>query len=89
MKRINELTEQEILNLTTKDVELMIKLKKAEEGVKLFPKPKEPSYFEIKPPDMVLYSCVLFGDALVFENIEEANTVINAIKVASSKYKIE
>ena len=89
MKKINELSEKEILDLTTEDVELMIKLKKAEEGVKLLPKPKEPTYFNIKAPDVVVYSCALFGDDLVFEDIEELNKVLNVIKNAASKYSLE
>ncbi len=88
MKKINELSEKEILDLTTEDVELMIKLKKAEEGIKLLPKPKEPTYFNIKAPDVVVYSCALFGDDLVFEDIEELNKVLNVIKNAVSKYSL-
>lgn len=89
MKKINELSEKEILDLKTEDVELMIKLKKAEEGIKLLPKPKEPTYFNIKAPDMVVYSCALFGDDLGFEDIEELNKVLNVIKNAVSKYRLD
>ena len=89
MKKITELSEKEILDLTIEDVELMIKLKKAEEGIKLLPKPKEPIYFDIKAPDVVVYSCILFGDNLVFEDIEELNKVINVIKNTASKYRLE
>jgi hypothetical protein len=89
MKKISELSEKEILDLTTEDVELMIKLKKAEEGIKLLPKPKEPTYFDIKAPDVVVYSCTLFGDNLVFEDIEEFNKVLNVIKNTASKYRLE
>jgi len=89
MKKINELSEQEILNLTTEDVELMIKLRKAEEGIKLVAKPRLPDYFEIKPPDLIVYSFTLFGDELVFENIEDLNKVINVIKNASSKKRVD
>lgn len=89
MKKINELTELEVLALTTEDVELMIRLKKAEEGIKLLPRPKEPTYFDIKAPDKVTYSCTLFGDGLVFEDIEELNKVLNAIKETTSKFKLD
>lgn len=89
MKKITELTEQEILSLTSEDVELMIKLRKAEEGIRLIPKPKSPDYFEIKPPDKVVYSCTLFGDALVFEDIEELNKVLDVIKNTASKHRLE
>ena len=89
MKSISELTEQEILALTTEDVELLIKFKKVQEGIKLIPKPKTPSYFEITPPDKVVYSCTLFGDGLVFEDIEELNNVINVIKGTASKFRLE
>lgn len=89
MKKINELTELEIFNLSDSDIELMIKLKKAEEGIKFIPKPKAPSLFEVKEQDMLVYSCSLLGDQLTFESVEEMNTVLNAIKETKSKFRID
>jgi len=87
MNKITELSEQEIYALTTDQVELMIKLRKAEEGIKLVEKPKAPDYFTIAEPDKLVYSCDLFGDELVFESIEELNSVILAIKNSETKKK--
>lgn len=89
MKRISELTEQEILALVPEEVTLMINLKKAEEGIKLISKPQPPEYFIIAQPDKTVYSCSLFGDTLTFENIEHLNYVLNAIKKTDSKYKLD
>ncbi len=89
MKKINELTEEEILALNDEDIELMIKLVKAQEGIKLTPRPKEPDYFKIAEPDKVVYSCPLFGDDLVFENIEELNDTVKFILKAASKGQLK
>ncbi len=89
MQKITELTDQEIFNLTDDQVELMVKLRKAEEGIKLVEKPKQPSYFNVTEPDKTVYSCELFGDTLAFESVEELNTVITAIQNTSTKYCLE
>lgn len=89
MKKISELTEKEIYALTPDEVALMIKLRKAEEGIRLIEKPLAPSYFNVPEPDRVIYSCFLFGDTLVFEDVEEINTVISAISKANSKRCVE
>ena len=47
MKKINEMTEQEILALSEVDVQNMIKFRMMEEGIKIVDKPKEPELFEI------------------------------------------
>lgn len=88
MKKITELTEQEIKSLTDSDVELMIKLKKAEEGIKLVPRPKQPSYFDISEPDKTVYVCDLFGDDLCFENMDELTKLINLISNSETKCSV-
>ena len=40
MKKINEMTEQEILTLSEKDVQNIIKFRMMEEGIKVIDKPK-------------------------------------------------
>lgn len=89
MKKINELTEQEIIVLSEDDVDLIIKLRKAEEGIKFVPRPITPIYFEVTPPDMTIYSCALFGDDLVFEDVTEANAVLDVIKNCTSKFRTD
>lgn len=86
MKKITELTELEILALTNEEVQLIIKLRKAEEGVILLQKPTVPDYFPIKEPDMTVYACPLFRESLTFENIEEMNRVIALIRASDSKF---
>lgn len=88
MKNVKELTEQEILALTDGEITLRIKLKKAEEGVKLVPKPQDPSYFEIEEPDKTVYSCDMFGDDLCFENIEELTKLIQVVSGSDTKCSV-
>ena len=88
MKTINELSEVEILALTSEEIEGMIKYKMAEEGVKLLKKPEEPDYHKIPDPDKTVFVCPLFGDSLVFENMDEANSVIDVLRGCMSKNRI-
>jgi len=52
MKKIGELTEQEILKLSDADVDKMVKLEMAEQGIKILSEPKEPTYN--KEPDKAI-----------------------------------
>lgn len=56
MKKINEMTELEILALTDDQIEKIVKYRKAEEGVVLMEKPIEPSYEEEPNKDITLYT---------------------------------
>ena len=56
MKKLNEMTELEILALTDDQIEKIVKYRKAEEGVVLMEKPIEPSYEEEPNKDITLYT---------------------------------
>lgn len=49
------MTEAEILGLDDAKIERIIKLKLAEEGLRIVQKPEEPKYFEIQPYDTTLF----------------------------------
>ena len=80
MKRIDELTEQEILALTSEDIALMIKLAKAEAGIKFITYPVEPEYDKVSDPTITTYSSDLLGDRISFTNVDELNALIKTIK---------
>jgi len=88
MKTLKEMTEQEVLSLTDEEVALRIKLKKAEEGIKLVPRPTKPSYFEIAEADKTVYTCELFGDDVCFESIEELNKLIELLVNSETKCSV-
>lgn len=50
MKRITEMTEQEILALTEEDVQKLIKLRMMEEGIKIMDKPEVPNCLRLNQP---------------------------------------
>ena len=56
MKKLNEMTELEILALTDDQIEKIVKYRKAEEGVVLMEKPIEPFYEEVRNKDITLYT---------------------------------
>jgi len=65
MKSIIELTEQEIRNLSYDDVELLIKFRKLEEGIKLVDKPEPPLYHGVPKADHTVYKVNFLGGSLV------------------------
>lgn len=71
MKKITEMTEQEILALTDSDLDLLIKLGMAEAGIKLLDMPVEPKYFPTPKKDCVAYA--VSGFNLVFKEKELAD----------------
>ena len=79
MKNIEELTDQEILHLTDKDVERLINLKSAEEGIRFNNKPEPLVIKKLAKPDITVYTCDLFGDSLVFEDILHLQKVIKLL----------
>lgn len=88
MKKINEMTEQEILAMTEEDVQKLIKLHLMEQGIKLLEKPKKPELFEIEPADIECYTIPLL-DGFAFTNREEAEKVQEALRNATSLRKVE
>jgi hypothetical protein len=89
MKKITELTEQEIYLLTDDEINIMIRLRKAEEGIRLMERPTIPTYFEITPPDMVVYGCKLFDSDLTFKNPEDIQSVVTLIRSLDNKFRID
>ena len=88
MKKINEMTEQEIFALSDEEVQKMIKLRMMEEGIKLMDKPKVPELFEIEPADIQYYSIPLL-DGFAFTDIEEATKIAEVLRNAKSLRKVD
>jgi len=89
MKTIDQLTEQEIRDLNYDDIELLIKYRKAEEGVKFITKPEKPEYFEIPGKDLTVYQAKFLGNSLSFNDIEDMNKLITLIKNSKGSFKID
>lgn len=88
MKKINEMTEQEILALSEKDIQDMIKFRMMEEGIKIVDKPQKPELFEIEPADQKVYIIPVL-DGYAFVDFEEAQKVAEALQRAKSFRKVE
>jgi len=84
VKKINELTEQEILNLSTEGIDKMIKFRMAEEGIKFIDYPTKPEYHEVPKPTTKVYYCHLLGTSLSFTDMEELNSVLEVINGCKS-----
>ncbi len=89
MKKLEELTELEIKDLSYDGIELLIKLRKAEEGVKFVTQPVEPEYFKVPEKDLVIYQVKFLGNNLVFQNVEDAQKLIDLIKSSKGAFKVE
>lgn len=88
MKKINEMTEQEILALSEVDVQNMIKFRMMEEGIKIVDKPKQPELFEIEPADQKVYK-IPFLDGYAFTELAEAQEVSEVLRKAKSLRRVE
>jgi len=75
MPYIDALSDAEILALTDEQVEKIIKLKMAEDGVKILQKPEEPEYHEIPEGNEMLFKVTgaeaLFSDRVVANEVLE------------------
>jgi hypothetical protein len=83
MKKIEELTEREILDLTDGDVKKMIKLLCAEEGVKIIGEPEAPKYADVPKEDVLAYR--VSGVSYVFLNKNEAERVSALLNDSESR----
>lgn len=83
MKKINEMTEQEILALSEQDIQNMIKFRMMEEGIKVIDKPKKPELFEIEPADQKVYVIPILN-GYAFTDFAEAQKVADALREAKS-----
>lgn len=88
MKKISEMTEQEILALSEQDVQNMIKFRMMEEGIKVIDKPKKPELFEIEPADQKVYTISVL-DGYAFTDFAEAQKVADALREAKSFRKVD
>ena len=88
MKKINEMTEQEILALSENDIQNMIKFRMMEEGIKVIDKPKKPELFEIEPADQKVYVIPVL-DGYAFTDFAEAQKVADALREAKSFRKVD
>ena len=88
MKKINEMTEQEILALSEQDIQNMIKFRMMEEGIKVVDKPKKPELFEIEPADQKVYVIPVL-DGYAFTDFAEAQKVADALREAKSFRKVD
>lgn len=89
MKHIDELTEQEILALTKDEIDYLINVRIAEEGIKFVPYPNSPILSVIPKPTICVYTCNLFGDDVVFTDIEELQKVLQLLESCKSKCSID
>ncbi|MEL5894190.1 hypothetical protein AAE250_11865 [Bacteroides sp. GD17] len=88
MRKIAEMTEQEILALTEEDVQKLIKLRMMEEGIKIMDKPIIPELFEIEPADVQIFTIPIL-DGYAFTDMEEVKKVAEALQNAKSLRKTD
>ena len=68
MKKITELTEQEIYELTDTQINVMVNLAKAENGVKFTAQPRQPDYLTENEKDCTVYGCEIFEEEIAINN---------------------
>ena len=84
MKKFEELSDLEIYNLSDEQIETYKKVELAEHGI-IFPvAPVEPQLEDELKPDKVVFYIPLASTSLAFENIEDANNVLQALQNANT-----
>lgn len=84
MKQITELSEQEILALTQEQLNRMVKLKMAEQGVKMIDEPIEPTYEDLPEKTEQWYAIV--GCEYLTQSKEIADALGLTLKKSASKF---
>lgn len=88
MKDIDEMTDQEIVQLTDEEIEKMIKIKAMEQGIKLMSRPEKPEYETIPGPKRIFYRIpILYGH--LFGSKEDAEAVSAALRKSASLVKAD
>ena len=83
MKKINEMSEQEILALTMDDVTMLAKQALMEENVELVKEPTLPELQKVPKGDVLYYYICLPGD-IVFTDMNEAIAVADVLRKCST-----
>jgi hypothetical protein len=78
-KRVEDMNDQELLALTEEDVERMVKLLMAEEGIPIYPDLEKPTYEKVEPPDGEFFKFRLFED-IAFPTAEGILKVIKLMQ---------
>lgn len=88
MKYITGMTHQEILALTDEEIERMIKVKMAEEGIKILSPPEEPKYGVIQDADTSVFVSDITGfvGMHTFEGLEEILKIIMDVGYSKVEY---
>lgn len=81
MKTINEMSEQEILSLTDDQLQTLIKIRMAEEGIKILNEPMNPEYLPIAEANEVAYKVKGFDFVFIDKEVAaQASEMILGLK---------
>lgn len=81
MKKINELSDKEILALTDEQLDKMVKLEMAEKGIKILENPNQPKYEELPAKTEIGYN--VSGISYVISDKDTADKLSVALSEAS------
>lgn len=85
LKKIEDMDVEEILALTGDDLEVMIKLQMAEDGIKILSAPDVPGYKDSPDLDVVGFTCDMLN-AVILPNADDVRAVIKVIVDCGGKY---
>ncbi len=86
---IQELTEAEILALTSDQIDQMVKLRMAQEGIKFIPNPNVPIYEEVQEPDITVYEIQQNSNTLRFLDKCEVELLFEMLTKTTSMCDID
>ncbi len=77
MKRIKEMSDEELLALTEEDISFHIKFTMAERGIPIFPPPDKVELIDVETEGEQFYKCEDLFSNLLFRSAEDAQKVLN------------
>lgn len=88
MRKIEEMTHEEIVELTDADLERLVKVAMAEEGIPLIDEPEMPMSPSLPKEDMQIFTAGCLGQ-LGFTDKDECLAVLAAIAAAQSRVRFD
>jgi hypothetical protein len=87
-RKIDEMTHEEIVALTKEDLERLVKIGMAEEGIPIVDEPERTKNHSLPKEDMQVFTAHCIGQ-LGFLNRDECLAVLEAISAATSRVRFE
>lgn len=89
VKPIDELTDEELLALTSEQIEKRVKLRMAEDGVPIYPAPDKPELIDVEPPKSKFFTFAKVFNEILFPSVEDLRKVVDLMREMGCERKVK